>query len=150
MSEKNLVTTSDGIEGSAGDSAFENRVAISLRELDREDRLQCLVALLTDERAVVRYMGLRLIRRVALDRVSLDQLFALSHGVLRYTEIQHWYQAFLARYPAVRLAKLLILESGIRDDAGFKELRVRAVEMCRVPSKQAKRAALRLLQESSE
>jgi hypothetical protein len=128
------------------DSSLENYVATCLRATSQNQKLKTLCCLLSSERVSARVLGLRVVRRVVRERGILDEVVCQAFQVERYAETEAWYQAILARYPVVRLARRLRMEIDLRQDRYFQSLHTTAVQMCRVPSRRLKKLAMHILE----
>lgn len=131
------------------DSDFENSVVDLLRKLDADSGWEIVRELLTDPCASKRALGLRVVRRQFREKKLLERVVFLSFSVNRLTELQHWYEAVLSRYPLRSFLRKLELEADNTKDPDFIARHIRALQMHRAVSGRSKAEAIEKLKARS-
>lgn len=111
------------------DSIYENKVARLLANASAEEKGILLHEYLSNDDYQVRMLGLRLIKRCAIDKKLFSEITRMCFEVNRLTELQKWYSAILSRYPLSSFVEYLKEEFKKRDDMPFFERNIRALQM---------------------
>lgn len=129
------------------DSSFENSIVFLLRTLDAESTWRIVRELLTHPNAGARALGLRVVRRHFKNKKLLECVSQLCFAVERFSELQHWYAAILARYPVKLLLKSIEIEAAKRKDLDFISIHIRALQMHKAEGNKVKQKAIAKLME---